>query len=29
MKELGYPKVFALKGGWNEWKKRGYPIEAK
>jgi 3-mercaptopyruvate sulfurtransferase SseA len=29
MKELGYTKVFALKGGWNEWKKRGYPTEAK
>jgi 3-mercaptopyruvate sulfurtransferase SseA len=29
MAESGYPKVFALKGGWDEWKKRGYPTEAK
>jgi 3-mercaptopyruvate sulfurtransferase SseA len=25
----GYPKVYALKGGWDEWKKSGYPIEPK
>jgi 3-mercaptopyruvate sulfurtransferase SseA len=28
MKE-GYPKVFALKGGWEEWKKAGYPTSAR
>jgi rhodanese-related sulfurtransferase len=24
-----YTKVFALKGGWWEWVKDGYPVEAK
>jgi rhodanese-related sulfurtransferase len=24
----GVRNVFALKGGWNEWKKAGYPIAA-
>jgi 3-mercaptopyruvate sulfurtransferase SseA len=27
--EKGYPKVFALKGGWDDWKKSGYPTEPK
>jgi len=26
---MGYPKVFALKGGWASWKKAGYPVETK
>jgi 3-mercaptopyruvate sulfurtransferase SseA len=25
----GYPKVYALKGGWKEWFKAGYPVEKK
>jgi 3-mercaptopyruvate sulfurtransferase SseA len=25
----GYKKVFALKGGWNEWTKAGFPTENK
>jgi len=27
--KMGYTKVFALKGGWNEWEKAGYPTEKK
>jgi len=27
--EMGYPKVFALKGGWNEWSDAGYPVQKK
>lgn len=27
--ELGYGKAYALKGGWNEWKAAGFPVEAK
>ncbi|MHB8066302.1 MAG: rhodanese-like domain-containing protein [Desulfobaccales bacterium] len=27
--ELGLKQVFALKGGWNEWEKAGYPTEPK
>jgi rhodanese-related sulfurtransferase len=27
--EMGYTKVYALLGGWNEWKSKGYPVEAK
>jgi rhodanese-related sulfurtransferase len=27
--EKGFSKVYALKGGWNEWEKAGYPIESK
>jgi len=27
--EKGYGKVYALKGGWNEWSKSGYPTEPK
>jgi len=26
---LEYPKVFALKGGWEEWRKAKYPVEQK
>jgi rhodanese-related sulfurtransferase len=26
---MGYTKVFALKGGWDEWEKAGYPTEKK
>jgi 3-mercaptopyruvate sulfurtransferase SseA len=29
MAESGYPRVFALQGGWDAWKKSGYPTEAK
>jgi len=25
----GFLKVAALKGGWNEWEKAGYPVEKK
>jgi rhodanese-related sulfurtransferase len=27
--EMGYKKVFALKGGWSEWLKANYPTEKK
>jgi rhodanese-related sulfurtransferase len=27
--ELGYPKVYALQGGWGAWVKDGYPVEKK
>jgi len=27
--EKGYGKVYALKGGWQEWSKSGYPTEPK
>jgi rhodanese-related sulfurtransferase len=26
---LGYSKVYALKGGWEEWRKANYPVETK
>jgi rhodanese-related sulfurtransferase len=26
---MGYTKVYALKGGWNEWLKENYPTEKK
>jgi len=26
---MGFKKAFALKGGWKEWSKAGYPIEKK
>jgi 3-mercaptopyruvate sulfurtransferase SseA len=26
---LGFKQVLALKGGWNEWEKAGYPTEPK
>ena len=27
--EKGYTRVFALKGGWNDWQDAGYPTEPK
>jgi len=27
--EKGYTKVYALKGGWNEWMKANFPVESK
>ncbi len=27
--ERGYDKVYALKGGWNEWQRAKYPVEPK
>jgi rhodanese-related sulfurtransferase len=27
--EKGYTKVFALKGGWDEWVKAEFPTEKK
>jgi len=27
--DMGYTKVYALKGGWKEWQKAGYPTEKK
>jgi rhodanese-related sulfurtransferase len=27
--KMGFTKVFALKGGWNEWHKGEYPVEKK
>jgi len=27
--EMGFPQVMALKGGWREWEKAGYPTEPK
>jgi len=27
--EQGYSKVYALKGGWDEWIAAGYPTMAK
>jgi rhodanese-related sulfurtransferase len=29
MMEKGYTKVYALKGGWNEWVKAKFPTEKK
>ena len=26
--EKGYTKVYALKGGWNEWMKANFPVES-
>jgi rhodanese-related sulfurtransferase len=25
----GYPRVYALKGGWKEWFEAGYPVVPK
>jgi rhodanese-related sulfurtransferase len=25
----GYTKVYALKGGWKDWEKAGFPTEKK
>jgi len=27
--DMGYTKVYALKGGWREWQRAGYPTEKK
>jgi len=27
--EMGFTKVYALKGGWNEWSNADYPTEKK
>jgi 3-mercaptopyruvate sulfurtransferase SseA len=27
--EKGFQKVYALKGGWNEWHEAQFPVEAK
>jgi rhodanese-related sulfurtransferase len=27
--EMGYTKVYALKGGWKEWLNADYPTEKK
>jgi 3-mercaptopyruvate sulfurtransferase SseA len=29
MMEIGFKNVYALKGGWREWKKSKYPTEPK
>jgi rhodanese-related sulfurtransferase len=27
--QKGYPKVYAIKGGWNAWKEAELPVEKK
>jgi len=27
--EIGYTRVYAVKGGWAAWEKAGYPVEPK
>jgi rhodanese-related sulfurtransferase len=27
--DKGYTKVYALKGGWDEWEKAKYPVDSK
>jgi len=29
LRQMGLPQVYALKGGWEEWEKSGYPAEPK
>jgi rhodanese-related sulfurtransferase len=29
LRSLNYEDVFALKGGFDAWKRAGYPLEAK
>jgi rhodanese-related sulfurtransferase len=29
LKAKGYTKVYALKGGWKDWEKAGFPTEKK
>jgi 3-mercaptopyruvate sulfurtransferase SseA len=29
MIDLGYKQVWALKGGWKDWEKAGFPTEPK
>jgi len=26
---MGFTQVYALMGGWKEWKGAGYPVEEK
>jgi len=26
---MGFSQAMALKGGWNEWEKAGYPTDPK
>jgi rhodanese-related sulfurtransferase len=26
---MGFTKVYALKGGWNDWYKAEFPVEKK
>jgi len=27
--KMGFPQAMALKGGWKEWEKAGFPTEPK
>jgi rhodanese-related sulfurtransferase len=27
--DMGFSRVYALKGGWWEWEEAGYPMEPK
>jgi rhodanese-related sulfurtransferase len=29
LKDKGFTKVYALKGGWKDWEKAGFPTEKK
>lgn len=29
LQKIGYSQVYALKGGWQEWQDKGYPVAAK
>jgi rhodanese-related sulfurtransferase len=29
MISMGFTKVYALQGGWNDWAKANFPMEAK
>ncbi len=29
MLDMGFKKVFALKGGWRAWRDGGFPTEEK
>jgi rhodanese-related sulfurtransferase len=29
LKKQGFKNAYALKGGWNEWLKAGYPVQNK
>jgi len=29
MISMGFTKVFALQGGWKDWAKANFPVEAK
>jgi rhodanese-related sulfurtransferase len=28
-RDKGYTKVYALRGGWKEWQKAGFPTEKR